>query len=367
MYENLYFYAILFSGVIGLTLSILLAGLQIDSNEGLQKYNRARWCLAVAFAAFGALNLMEAFLYGPAEEETGSFAGCLAIVIGSLLAMFFTMTVLSFIRPEIVTRKQILAQLGMIVPLGSLLIILQLYAPKPVFRVYFIIMLAAYILLMFLYSRLFVKSYAAFKERMLAFYEEEDLIGQLHWINKTFWLALATGIASLLYFVNNLLVGSALNVIFPICFLLICVFFVNFRPYAIMVDKAVVGKPEAVQIEEDQDVLVNSDLKDKIDTWIERKGFLDNTKSVDEIAEEMGWYHSAIKKYIQETTGEDFRSWRIRLRVEEAKRVMAANPDLPVSRVATMAGFNDRSYFYRTFQKVTGQSVGEYIKTFKKA
>ena len=68
-------------------------------------------------------------------------------------------------------------------------------------------------------------AYRTFKSRMLAFYEEEDLVGQLQWINWTFWLGLAVGIAALLFLVDSPVTGSFLNVVFSICFLLMYVFF----------------------------------------------------------------------------------------------------------------------------------------------
>ena len=85
---NLYYYTTLLSGVIALTLAALLAGLRIRVTDGLQKYNRARWCLVGAFAVFGVLSLVEIILGGTTGEETGSLTGCLVIVIGSLMAMF---------------------------------------------------------------------------------------------------------------------------------------------------------------------------------------------------------------------------------------------------------------------------------------
>lgn len=363
MTASFYFYTTLVAGFIGLTIAALLAGLMINSSEGLQKYNRARWCLAGAFFVFGLMNLVEASLDGSDGGDTGGFAGCLAIVIGSLLAMFFTMTVLSFVRPEIVHRKQILTQLGVIVPPCILLIILKIYAPEPVFRVYFGVMLAAYLLLMALYTRLFVKSYKAFKVRMLAFYEEEDLVGQLQWINWTFWLALATGIAALLYLADSPEAGSVLNIIFAASFLLIYVFFINYRPYALLVDRAVKEEPAAeVPVEE---VKKGNDdaTRAAIDAWVDKKGYLDNTKSVDDIAGDMGVYYPVLRDYIHRTTGEDFRTWRTRLRIREAERILAADPSLPVSRVATMAGFNDRAYFYRCFLKASGRTVRDYLET----
>lgn len=366
MMGNLYFYTTLLSGVIALTLAALLAGLRIRVTDGLQKYNRARWCLVGAFAVFGGLSLVEISLGGTTGEEVGSLTGCLVIVIGSLMAMFFTMTVLSFIRPQIVHRKQILIQLAAIIPPGLLLVGLRLHASETLFNVCFVVMLVAYLLLMAFYTRLFLKSYRAFKTQMLAFYEEEDLVGQIHWINWTFWLALSVGVLALLLLAGNSVVSNALTIVFTVCFIVNGISFVNYRTFAPLVDRAVVSKTEKKPLGVGDKLLITSDLKQMVKTWVDNKGYLDNTKSVEDIANDIGWYYSGLKQYIQQTTGEDFRTWRIRLRVEEAMRIMTAEPDLPVSRVATMAGFNDRSYFYRTFQKVTGKSVKAFQDSLKK-
>lgn len=363
---NLYYYTTLLSGVISLTLAALLSGLRIRVTEGLQKYNRARWCLVGAFAVFGLLNLIEISLGGTTGEDAGNLTGSLVIFIGSLMAMFFTMTVLSFIRPQFVHRKQVLIQLSAIIPLGILLIILRLHASRTIFNCCFAVMLVAYLLLMAFYARLFVKSYRAFKTQMLAFYEEEDMVGQLHWINWTFWLALSVGIMALFLLAGNKVVSSVLTIVFTFCFLVNGISFINFMPFAPLVDRAVAGKTGKKPLGGGDNPLIINGLKDRIDAWVDNKGYLDNTKSVEDIAAEIGWHYHGLKQYIKQTTGEDFRTWRIRLRVEEAIRIMTADPDVPVSHVATMAGFNDRSYFYRTFQKVTGKSVKAFQDSLKK-
>jgi len=369
MMGNLYFYTTLLSGVIALTLAALLCGLRIRVTDGLQKYNRARWCLVGAFAVFGGLSLVEISLGETTGEEAGSLTGCLVIVIGSLMAMFFTMTVLSFIRPQFVHRKQILIQLAAILPPGLLLIVLRLHASEALFNVCFVVMLVAYLLLMAFYTRLFVKSYRAFKTQMLAFYEEEDLVGQIQWINWTFWLALSIGVLALLLLAGNSVVSSALTIVFTVCFLVNGIFFLNYRPYAVLVDRAVKDKSMETAPPEvtggGGKSLNDKQLAKAIDSWIEKKGYLDNTKSVKEIAHEMGFYYPVIKDYIQATTGEDFRSWRIRLRIQEAMRLMAEKPDILISDLVIMTGFNDRAFFYRCFQKVAGMTIREYRESLR--
>ena len=105
MYGSFYWATSQIACVTALVLGFLLAGLQIRAQEGMRPYGRARWCLAGAYAAYGSLSLVEILLNDPSGLEAGGFAGCLVIVIGSLMAMFVTMTVLSFIRPEVITRK----------------------------------------------------------------------------------------------------------------------------------------------------------------------------------------------------------------------------------------------------------------------
>ena len=105
-------------------------------------------------------------------------------------------------------------------------------------------MLVAYLLLMAFYTRLFLKSYRAFKTQMLAFYEEEDLVGQIHWINWTFWLALSVGVLALLLLAGNSVVSNALTIVFTVCFIVNGISFVNYRTFAPLVDRAVVSKTE---------------------------------------------------------------------------------------------------------------------------
>ena len=366
MYAGFYLLTSLISAIVALTLALILTGLQVRDLEGFEKYNRARWFLAGAFGVFGILGVAEILLGEPSGLETGGLTSTLVIFIGSLMALFVTMTVLSFIRPQVVTWKNVLLQLAVIVPLGVLLLILRLRAPEPVFRICFAVMLAAYLVQIALYTRLFLRSYRQFKEQMQSFYEEDDLVGQLHWINGTFWLALGTGIASLALIFGNLLSDSIITLLFTAVFLIIGVFFINYQRFAPIVERAVMQEAEADRSAGGGIKSLNDNrLREKIDAWIQAKGYLDSTKSVGDIAQEMGWYYQALKDYIQRTTGEDFRSWRLRLRIQEAQRLLAGQPALPISRIATLSGFNDRAHFYRCFQRITGCSPQEYRKSLK--
>ena len=360
MQESLYSLTSITSAVVALVLAVVLAGLKVRRSEELLKYGKARWCLVGAFAAYGLFSLLEIVLNQSPTVQAGSLAGSLFIVIGSFMALFVTMMALAFIRPELANRKNIFIQLAVIVPLGALLIVLNVTAPQHAFRICFDVALVAYLLQLFFYTRLFVKSYRLFNERMLAFYEEEDLVDQLHWINWSFYLALVVGILALLMMIGNLALSSILTIVFAVCFLIIGISFINFSRFAPMVDRAVSAKEAAPEAAAASDVSIDKDLQARLEQWIQQKGYLDNTKSVDDISHELGFWYPTLQDYIHQTTGEDFRTWRVRLRIQEAERIISSDPDISISQVVAMAGFNDRAFFYRSFQKTTGRSVKEF-------
>jgi AraC-like DNA-binding protein len=48
--------------------------------------------------------------------------------------------------------------------------------------------------------------------------------------------------------------------------------------------------------------------------------------------------------------------------VEHAQQLMQEHPDWPVTRIAQISGFNDRSWFYQQFLRFTGMTVAECRK-----
>ena len=67
-----------------------------------------------------------------------------------------------------------------------------------------------------------------------------------------------------------------------------------------------------------------------------------------------------LHQHFRDVVGEEFRTWRIRKRIEESIQLMDDHPEYPTSQIVQMAGFKDRSYFYLQFQRFTGMTVQDY-------
>ena len=56
-----------------------------------------------------------------------------------------------------------------------------------------------------------------------------------------------------------------------------------------------------------------------------------------------------------------FRTWRIALRIEEAKRLLREEK-VPVATVHKMVGVADKSNFHKQFRQVTGMTPREFAE-----
>ena len=60
--------------------------------------------------------------------------------------------------------------------------------------------------------------------------------------------------------------------------------------------------------------------------------------------------------------GLKYTEWIAQLRVEEAKRIIAAHPDWSNDAVAQHCGFTDRTVLQRTFKRIEGITPQKYLE-----
>ena len=104
-------------------------------------------------------------------------------------------------------------------------------------------------------------------------------------------------------------------------------------------------------------------LEKSLARWVDGKGWRVPVRTVGEAAERLGTDSETLYYYFRQRVGLDFRTWRTRLRLEDAKRMLADNPLLPPADAARLCGFSNRSNFSRQFLAYTGQTPAEWQKT----
>lgn len=88
--------------------------------------------------------------------------------------------------------------------------------------------------------------------------------------------------------------------------------------------------------------------------WVEEKRYREYSNSRDDVAGQLNTSREFLNAYITKVLKSDFNSWRTSLRIEDAKKVLLEQRDLPIHLVGEMVGFSDRSNFHRQFTKLVG-------------
>ncbi|MBP8082110.1 MAG: AraC family transcriptional regulator [Spirochaetes bacterium] len=100
----------------------------------------------------------------------------------------------------------------------------------------------------------------------------------------------------------------------------------------------------------------------ELEEAVSRQFFLDPDISLSSLSKEIG-IHSYQLSQIINTKGMNFYEYVNRLRVEYAKRIIAANPDsVNITRIAYDSGFNSISAFNSAFRKFSGITPSEFMK-----
>ena len=95
-------------------------------------------------------------------------------------------------------------------------------------------------------------------------------------------------------------------------------------------------------------------LEKSLVRWVDGKGWRVPVRTVGEAAEQLGTDSETLYYYFRQRVGIDFRTWRTRLRLEDAMRLLREEPDTPAVDIAARVGFSNRSNFSRQFLAYTG-------------
>lgn len=90
--------------------------------------------------------------------------------------------------------------------------------------------------------------------------------------------------------------------------------------------------------------------------WVKDRCYRQSGVSREEIAMQLDTSRTFLSKYFTQIKKVDFNTWRTGLRVEDAKRILLDQRELPIDIVGEMVGFSDRSNFHNQFRKIVGCS-----------
>ena len=128
--------------------------------------------------------------------------------------------------------------------------------------------------------------------------------------------------------------------------------------------------PSPRRAEEDNNVAVLSpevmnEVEQAVEAWKARGGYCQTGLLQPLAAQDIGITRYRLTAWLHQR-GLKYTEWIALLRIEEAKRIIAAHPDWSNDAVAQHCGFTDRTVLQRTFKKIEGITPQKYLENLSK-
>ena len=107
-------------------------------------------------------------------------------------------------------------------------------------------------------------------------------------------------------------------------------------------------------------------LRPRLALWLKEKAYTHEQFTIEELATRLYTNKTYLSTLIKEEYGMSYSSWISSLRIEEAKRIMANDPQQKLIDVAYKAGFSSLAYFSSVFSKSEGISPSAWLRGFSR-
>ena len=345
----------------------MLAATTIRRGCGLEKLRKARNVLVPSYFVLALLSLVCCFTGYDRHIESGS-----TLLVASFQALLFTMSMLVFIRPNVVRWGIVLRQAGVITVGGVILFVALFYYTDYYARIFYA-GIVAYIIQLMIYMRQFMLAYRLTVNDVEDYYDNDEEY-RLSWIKMGFYSALGIGIM-----VIPVLFFTALYQYFVPLYVLyygfMVMWFVNYyskMKFALPV--IMLAPPEAIDDMETSIAEIATVasagkeqlLKEKLQKYVDEKEYCQKDISSGCVADSLGVSLLFFRQYMKMYHGMDFRSWRKGLRLREATRLFDEHAGYGIDEVCGKVGYNNCSNFNRDFKQVTGMTPKCYQERVNK-
>ncbi len=103
-------------------------------------------------------------------------------------------------------------------------------------------------------------------------------------------------------------------------------------------------------------------IEQNLTGWLNEEGFTAPGLTIGDLAVKLGTNRTYLSSYIKQTFCVTFREWIASLRIDYAKKRLAADPRMIVAEVCEATGFLSQSYFVKIFTEREGISPSKWRK-----
>ncbi len=341
---------------IGLVVGSCFLLLSVPKVRELHNYLMARKVMGVAYLLLGVSMVSELVLPSDIKPDIDAVR-TIILTISSILAFSFTYSSLMLINIRFAVKQKLAVEIIPVCVISCANWVAYIVAPVWAFYLFQVVFILYYVFVLFKYTILFRTTFREYKQQMDNFFSEQEW-KRLQWVNFSFYYALLVGILALV----SILSPEVIFIVFKVFIIPFYVYYgfqlVNYGLKYPFIETICMASARNDKEDTDNGARPASfgDLEALIDGWIEGKNYLQTGITVEQAADQLHTNRTYLSGYINTYKQQTFREWINRLRMDEAKLLIADNTSLTISEVGRMVGFTDKSNFTRQFIKHTSMS-----------
>lgn len=359
---------------VSLTLAVLLMLINVPKTEYAKKLTRSKTTIATNF-------LVGAFIFGYTLyhsdiPEYEAFSSLTMLIITAFSSILTTFSLISLMQPRYIDSSKFLISVFILFCISAMLTETFFSESKRLHEALLITAIVLFILQNTYLIIIFNKAYRKSLELLEKYYDEDEE-HKVKWIRFCYALTMLTTTFILVY----LLLPEKLIKIYIFFYMLYLIYFASnfisfigshkllldaFGHSAFTEQKSVRkrrrnarqnanGANNADADDDPDDLKIEfASIEKALKKWVAEKKYREYDRSREEVAHELGTTREMLQLYFTDKVGEDFRSWRTELRINDAKQMLLEKKDTSINLIGEMAGFSDRSNFHRQFTKLVG-------------
>ncbi|MCX4334672.1 MAG: helix-turn-helix domain-containing protein [Bacteroidales bacterium] len=360
-------------------LAFILMLIKVPATEYSKNITNAKTTIAVSFIVCAFMMVFTLNKYSEVwEYERFSSLTMLIAVSFSSLAMSYSM--INLLDDKMISSNTFIVNIFLITSSSILLLEMATGTEKILYH----ISLAASLLLFasqsIFYIIMFDKAYKKSQKALNAYYDDEEE-HKIRWIRFCYIIAMLTDLCLLVYMMiptSFMKIYIAWYVLFMLYFTANFISFIgshkmildafahktlsrqNLFPPKNKREKAL---KEDTEYDRKQMEKAFKAIQKNLAQWVADKKYREYDKSREEIAAELDTTKELLQLYFMTNIGQDFRSWRTELRINDAKRMLLEDKGTSIQLVGELCGFSDRSNFHTQFTRLTGCSPKKWRET----
>lgn len=376
--------SILLNAIASACFGLVLLLINIPRTEYSKKLAKSKNLIALTFLA-SAWVFVFTLQHGPHGSDLAEFqlfAEMMILVVTAVSTATLSYALISLLDEKAMNHEAFLLAI-VAVAVYSIVLARVIMAGESLLRwILIFVIILGQIVQCVIHTVFFIKVYNRSRKSLERYYDEDE-DHKLRWVRFCFTVMMLTEVFVLVY----LPLPHGAMTIYSLWFFAFMLYFtVNFISFLgshkLLLDafahKALnpqdirVGRRQTKTEEKRTEALnEEGELRDKEFTaidkslarWVAQKKYREYDKSREEIAEQLGTSKELLQLYFTVKIGEDFRTWRTRLRIEDAKVMLLEDKTASTNLIAEATGFSDRSNFHRQFTKTVGCSPKEWRET----